>query len=369
MKYIKGLDTLRAFAVFLVIIGHWGPHKFVSSPFLTFIFSKLIQAGTFGVDLFFVLSGYLITRILLGARENTVPGQRMKIVKSFYIRRALRIFPIYFLLLFFVILMGNDEYVNNHAAWYFTYTSNFLIFKSNLWAGLAHTWSLAVEEQFYLIWPWIIIFVPKKYLLHIISLSFLIGLVSTLILNYVYGQISAILLLPCITAFSIGALFAYVQFHERYQKTFITVCLALFPICIILLLVHQLGNELILIRFVNAVIAICAIIYVVQEKYNRITGFIFNNKLLVNMGKISYGIYLYHYRLPLYYYILLNYLQARFHLGTKLFNFLALPPSAWLIHLAILLLISVLSYRYIERAFLKLKKYFSYSRKQAVIYA
>jgi peptidoglycan/LPS O-acetylase OafA/YrhL len=96
MKYIKGLDTVRAFAVFFVIIAHWGPHTFNNAPFLTFIFTKIVPDGMFGVDVFFVLSGYLIPRILLDARQKSVENNKVSIIKNFYIRRALRIFPFTF---------------------------------------------------------------------------------------------------------------------------------------------------------------------------------------------------------------------------------------------------------------------------------
>eukprot|EP01136_Pigoraptor_vietnamica_P044419 Opistho-1_new@21151 len=159
LKYYEGLDVLRAFAVCFVIIAHWGPSKF-RSEILTFIFQKIIPDGLFGVDLFFVLSGFLITSILLNAKDNA-NGNRMTIIKSFYIRRALRIFPIYYLLIAIVYLL-NDQSVKDHLIYYLSYTSNFLTFKLRDWGSISHTWSLAVEEQFYLIWPWIIIFIPKK---------------------------------------------------------------------------------------------------------------------------------------------------------------------------------------------------------------
>jgi len=359
MKYIKGLDTLRAFAVFLVIITHWGPRTF-KSPVITFIFTRLIPDGKFGVDLFFVLSGYLITKILLNARNEALPDERLRIIKSFYIRRALRIFPIYFLLILFVAFILNDQFVKEHILYFFTYTSNFLVFKLNYWTQISHTWSLAVEEQFYIIWPWLIIFSPRKYLLGLILTALAIGVLSTIILESQYGEFAAVLLLPCITAFSIGALYAYVQLNPRFKKTVTVTYLVLLPACLVLLFVFQMGNKIILIRLVNSIIAINAIIYVVKENYGLIAKAIFSNRFLVNIGKISYGVYLYHYILPGFYDSAVNFLIRTFHLNGKLSRFLTFPPWSYLFLYAILFLISYLSYRFIETAFLRLKKKFSY---------
>lgn len=151
---------LRSLAVFFVIITHWGPNDF-SSPVFTSIYQKIMPNGVFGVDLFFVLSGYLITQILLTARINAGGVNKLKIIKAFYIRRALRISPIYYLLIIIVILL-KDQFVINHILYFITYTSNFLVFKTRSWVSITHTWSLSVEEQFYLIWPWVMIFPHKK---------------------------------------------------------------------------------------------------------------------------------------------------------------------------------------------------------------
>ena len=90
MKYIARLDSLRAYAVIIVIISHWFPKIAIS---------KLFPLGSIGVDVFFVLSGFLITYILLGYKNNSNGAIKQKF-KVFYVRRVLRIFPIYYLSLF-----------------------------------------------------------------------------------------------------------------------------------------------------------------------------------------------------------------------------------------------------------------------------
>jgi peptidoglycan/LPS O-acetylase OafA/YrhL len=112
-----------------------------------------------GVDLFFVLSGFLITRILL--RGEPTPG----FIGGFYIRRALRLFPLYYLALAVILIFSADT----RAGWpYFTfYAANFWVTITQRWGDAAHFWSLAVEEQFYLIWPFVVLFVSRRVLTRI----------------------------------------------------------------------------------------------------------------------------------------------------------------------------------------------------------
>jgi peptidoglycan/LPS O-acetylase OafA/YrhL len=358
MRYIKGLDTLRAVAIMLVIITHWGPHT-LKSIWLTFFFSKILPNGMFGVDLFFVLSGYLITTILLTSRQENDETNRLIIIKNFYIRRILRIFPIYFLFVFIMVYLLNNSYIKDNILYFITYTTDFLVLRDGK-QYISHTWSLAVEEQFYLLWPWVIIYTPKKYLFRIIILAIAVGLISTIVLQYFYGIYAVYLPLPCITAFAIGALYSYVNIYNPFKKVVITIFLILLPFCIALLLIYQFGNQFILIRSVNSVIAIVLVIYVSRENYNSFSRYVFNNKLLTNVGKISYGIYLYHFNLPFYYSAFINYLGVKFVFNTKTLKLLINPPPAYLIQLTLLLLISIASYHYIELVFLRLKKNFSY---------
>lgn len=157
-KYISGLNGIRAIAVLMVII--W--HRFPEGHFM-----KMIPVGPFGVNIFFVLSGYLISRILfegvLKIKAKTATSYQL--IKSFVIRRSLRIFPIYYIVLFLMYftdgIIGNS--FRDNFAWYFFYASNYLIYNEGRWFGcLAHLWSLAVEEQFYLVWPFLVLVFFQK---------------------------------------------------------------------------------------------------------------------------------------------------------------------------------------------------------------
>lgn len=155
--YIPELDGLRALAVILVLLVHFGPQADIGSGLW-----RLESIGWVGVDLFFVLSGFLITGILLDTREHRF------YYWNFYIRRTLRIFPLYY----FVLIIGTVVFILWHRVfdrdlyrrlyeilWYFFYVGNFRIaFKNHepSLAFLAALWSLQIEEQFYLIFPFLV---------------------------------------------------------------------------------------------------------------------------------------------------------------------------------------------------------------------
>ncbi len=155
--YIPQFDSLRAIAVLLVIVHHWVPENSILN---------YTPNGPLGVNIFFVLSGFLITGILLKSKKQveTHGLARKTVFRNFYIRRTLRIFPIYYLLLI-VLWYLKDPSIQKDGVYYFTYTSNFLFYSEQFFPGrLAHLWPLAVEEQFYIIWPFLIIFTLRKYL-------------------------------------------------------------------------------------------------------------------------------------------------------------------------------------------------------------
>ena len=138
------LDGLRAFAILPVLYTHfWNDDNWL---------------GSAGVFLFFVLSGYLITGILL--RSRTKPSA----LQNFYIRRFLRIAPIYYVTLGLACLIHLPG-IRQTFLWHFFYLSNVLFTLKNSWTSpwyTAHLWTLSVEEQFYLVWPFLILFLPSK---------------------------------------------------------------------------------------------------------------------------------------------------------------------------------------------------------------
>jgi len=117
--------------------------------------ARWLILGQTGVDLFFVLSGFLISTILLKAQHS-----RWHEVRNFYVRRVLRIFPLYFGYLIGASFLGAGV-----SWWFWVYLQNFpMAFNATDLVGPNHFWSLAVEEQFYLVWPFLILFWPRRWL-------------------------------------------------------------------------------------------------------------------------------------------------------------------------------------------------------------
>jgi len=154
IKHIAELDGIRGLAIGLVLIYH-----FVSASLGPL--RRVAESGWVGVDLFFVLSGFLITRILLSSRGAP------HYFRNFYARRALRVWPLYYVILAFAFVGTRALPVRMHVGasllpFYLTFTQNIVgTVGFGPWA-VAHTWSLAIEEQFYLVWPWVVFLLPRR---------------------------------------------------------------------------------------------------------------------------------------------------------------------------------------------------------------
>ena len=354
---------MRAFAIIFVLMGHWGMPFSTKNPVGGFIKQYIIPDGTFGVDLFFVLSGFLITSILLHVKDANEHDSQFKGIKTFFIRRILRIFPIYYLTIFFLLIINYSE-VREHAWYYLTFTSNILLYQTNSWGFIPHTWSLAVEEQFYLLWPWLILYVNKKYLKYVFALAILTGIVSSYIVSDVLhkGEFP-ILVFNCMGCFGLGGLYAYSRYTGTPYRKFEQWLLPAFVISVIMYFrwkfVHDAfwAHTTFLFRIVEGIISVQIITAVVNNKSARIRKNILENRYLNFIGVISYGIYLYHNILqPIYD----GYIErAR----------LRHPGMPWIIYnyyfsycakLFLIFVISWLSYKLIEKPLLGLKKRFEY---------
>jgi peptidoglycan/LPS O-acetylase OafA/YrhL len=149
------LDALRAFAVLSVLAVH-----FVSHPPR---WLEVVPWAACGVQLFFVLSGFLITGILLDSRNEVEAGaSRFWMLRQFYTRRFLRIFPLYYAVVLVGWLIKLPGFTET-LGWNLSYLTNFYILQKGAWIEVAsHLWTLSVEEQFYLVWPWVVLFLPNK---------------------------------------------------------------------------------------------------------------------------------------------------------------------------------------------------------------
>jgi peptidoglycan/LPS O-acetylase OafA/YrhL len=271
-KHIPQLDGMRGLAVLLVLLAH-SAVEFTHVP----AFRWIDGYGDLGVQLFFVLSGFLITGILLDTKDTP------NFFRNFFARRALRIYPLYYLLLGFVMFSG---VVHQHGVrwWpYMFYLSNIVYGHTVEPSPLAPTWSLAVEEQFYLVWPYVVSVFSRR-ALERLCIAMIVGAIAL--------RLSGVLLLHN-TFLQLDALGAGALIACRADKIVSWRPYAFFVVCLLPLglklppgfwnsvshTVQALGGAALLIILLDSKILISRIFCTSPLRY---------------LGKISYGVYLLH---------------------------------------------------------------------------
>ena len=352
MKFIKELDSIRGIGIIIVVLFHWLP---VDAFYNTF------PNRPFGVDVFFVLSGYLITHTLLtsrfGAEAAGIPIRH--VFKNFYLRRALRILPAYFLVILLILLLHQslEASLKGELIPSLTFTLNFYFQKSRYWGDLTtHLWTLSVEEQFYLIWPFIILLIPREALPYAIFIFVLTGIGSQLMItDKEFGYLPTN---TCFDAFGIGAWLAWVRIcrPSDLSKQYCIIRWLGAISCVVLVFGAGFPDTVFLApqRTLRSLVALWAISYVIYKDHRgELRNLpVFSNRILISMGKISYGMYLYHIFLPWSYY------KLNAPLNDMLPDFLDpfMFPITVVENFAILVLISWLSYKFIERPILHFNK-------------
>jgi peptidoglycan/LPS O-acetylase OafA/YrhL len=312
---IPGLDGVRGFAFALVFFLH----------------ADYFYGGWVGVQLFFVLSGFLITDILLRMKEKFSAGD---FFRKFYGRRFLRIFPLYYfyLLLMFVVTaivlqigyrIGYMERFRDHLPYAIFYVYDLFnassAFKGESWL-IGHLWSLSLEEQFYIVWPLLVFLTPQKHIKKLFYAAIITGPLFRLAVSalYYYGDPTflyedmgiTIYVLPFsqLDAFGLGALITRIDDipKARWQFFAMLVAIPFIGFTSAYLSTGELGNLTALgfghplegdlkqvwgYFYFNYLFALL-IYLVVREK--RFLKF-FDNKFLSYVGKISYGLYIYHF--------------------------------------------------------------------------
>jgi peptidoglycan/LPS O-acetylase OafA/YrhL len=365
LGYIRQFDGIRAVAVILVILTHWFPGGIAGK----------FGFGAIGVDIFFVLSGFLITRILIVERLKSeaklLVYSKMKAIKNFMVRRSLRIFPIYYLLLFLLIIFNKQlpNPVSQDWEWYFFYMQNTLFFINQAWPGgkLSHLWSLAVEEQFYLFWPWLILFVSQKWMLKLIVFSFFVGITSAYWLPMMLKSESEVDILtpPCMQAFAAGGILAY--FHIKrgdnfyHLKNYFLIP-ALFSFCYLILGLKGFLPLIVDVRTIVSIIMVGLISSILINPNSLLALYFFGNPVFVLLGKISYGVYLFHNFIPLLLNSLLHLLNKKnIEILSLIYNPKLNEQSIlfYFISFLILVIISLTSFYLFESKIQKFKKYFT----------
>lgn len=297
--YFPALDGLRGLSILLVVLGH------------AFGFYNIHVAG-YGVMIFFVLSGFLITNILLEGRESLSKGRSIgEAFRGFYIRRALRIFPIYIATVTFLALIGFSDFPRMYV-WLILYLTNFYIWHSEQWIGAAsHLWSLGVEEQFYLIWPFVILLTQRRLLIPV-SLLVIAGSWVSIYVFYRPG-VPFYMMLPTSAGvyLATGALATLLADRwdllraERMFRLLAVIGGLVFALKIIImhsdLANAKVGSELLIAVTSPTGISIFAawLILALAANTNSILSAIFAAGPMRYVGKISYGFYVIH--LPVFF--------------------------------------------------------------------
>lgn len=373
-SHMPALDGVRGVAVLVVMILHFtilnpssgGEH----------IFALGASFGWAGVDLFFVLSGFLITGILIDAKSGDA------YFRTFYMRRALRIFPLYYAFLIFIfwiwpLLSPSTTEPLGPRLWTLGYMGNFL-FAFNGWEGVpghtTHLWSLAIEEQFYFIWPLVVFLSGRRTLVKICLWA--IGLAWFTRLGFHLGLghgVAGYALLPArMDALALGGLLSVMVrspgWVEKLQANLPKLALgglgllvltcALTPILAPgdgLLPPLQLHVQLLGYPAVD-LLSLALVGYAILPGVHR-EGSILMNATLRKLGKYSYALYLLH--IPLR-----NVVIERIFPGGDLPTVFGsqIPAQLLLIVGAIALtyVVSLLSWNLFERHFLTLKRHFEY---------
>ena len=344
--YFPRLDTIRCYAVFAVVFAHifsiwtWRSPDEVAAPL-----------GYAGVVVFFVLSGFLITRLLMRESPDKTLTQSFL---HFYARRCLRIFPIYYLYLA-VVFYFNLADIAQVSFYPWLYLSNFYIYEHGWIDAHSHIWSLSVEEQFYLVAPLLVLFWRNntRALFILFSAIILTALIARLYLTTQTGHITEVFTLACVDYLAIGGVLAvaYEKIGERIQP--FGMPLVIWGIIIYFttyfLKTQFAWGDLLFWSLGRMSLALFGAGLVIMALYGKEKFSLLHNSFTIRMGVISYGIYLYHNILIKYYADI-----ARFF-AIELGNSLTLKVITSLI---ITIALAEVSYRIIELPLLKLKNYF-----------
>ncbi|HET9086889.1 MAG TPA: acyltransferase [Acidobacteriaceae bacterium] len=377
--HLPALDGLRGLAILLVLVSHLMLFNDRTGSRLGDSLAALRGLGWTGVDLFFVLSGFLITGILYDTLQDP------RYFRSFYMRRFLRIFPLYYGFLLFMVLLAHWQhfswggrqyvllaYLQNTGLW-FPVTD----FHPGALADLDHFWSLAVEEQFYVFWPLLVFLVRGRSRLIALTLSLSAAAVLLRIALYLHGAspLAIFMSTPCrMDTLLMGGCVALVARGESDwipRRWMLPLALTSAVVIAAYTLAHphrDMRAGFFGATFGYSVIAIgCVALLIAALDRNSPIQRVLSGRVLRSLGKYSYGIYVLHIFISHLFGTLLQRV-----LGQSLRNFLTpvlhSHPLAVMVefclNLAVVFGAAYVSYHLYELHFLRLKRYFGY-RKQA----
>ncbi len=371
------LDGLRGLAIVLVLFYH--QTILVSAAPMDEWLARISAAGWIGVDLFFVLSGFLITGILYDAKGSA------HYFRNFYARRVLRIFPLYYAVVIFSLVLlpqlGHYKAVNfgriaGSEIWYWVFLSNVSIAAAGEFrhAILDISWSLAIEEQFYLIWPLVVLFFSRSALIKIClgCIAFSLGLRIVLVLTGV-PPIAVYVLTPCrLDGLAVGALLALSVRGTASAPSWTRHAPKIFPVAGALLAalalwqgglawdnrwVQTLGYTLLAIFF-GALLA-QILVTAPQTRLARVFG----SRVLIAFGIYSYALYLFH--MPVRG-VLRDFVFNRFPFSI-LGSLVVWQILFYVVATVLTLALAFLSWQLYEKHFLALKRYFPTRAPRAIL--
>ncbi|HEX4155586.1 MAG TPA: acyltransferase [Acidobacteriaceae bacterium] len=367
-RHIPALDGVRGIAVILVLICHlfWSDGAPAGGHLLHFV-AQFRAAGWVGVDLFFVLSGFLITGILY----DTLPARHF--FRNFYARRILRIFPLYYgvfaLLLLITSILG--EHWSRSLFSYLTYTDNLHI-KIHIpptnapWVNINHFWSLMVEEQFYLCWPLLVFLLRSR---RRIAIAAILGALASLAVRLTLVHIGLSAHAPfllyswtpsCLDGLFLGALLAMAvrsRLRDRVLALSLPVLLACAAVIAALWYTHsgfEPDHSTVVATWGTFVLVIGFTAFTAATlRAGTLSQKAASDPTLRFFGRYSYGLYVYHYTIAG---LINGHLRPILlaHTGSKFLS--VLIPG--LIALALSVAVAWLSFTFYESRFLLLKKRF-----------
>ena len=359
IKYRPEIDGLRAIAVGIVVLYHAD---------IKLRGYSIFTGGFIGVDIFFVISGYLITSIIL----NELISTGYFSFKNFYERRVRRILPALIVVMFvtlpfaWIYLLPSNLIEFCYSILYsLGFSSNFYFWNTGQIYGVEngilkpflHTWSLSVEEQFYIIFPITLVIIYKffnKYLFHFLVIGFLISLITADWSSRNYESVSFYFIHTRIWELLSGSILAYLEINYRqtHKNNFLYSILPTLGMLLIIYSTFNFNEKTIHPSFYTLlpVIGTCLIIRFSGKK-DLLTK-ILTTKLFVGIGLISYSLYLWHY--PVFAFNELNWISQQ----ASSLNFIEDKLSKKIFLCLLSIFFSIITYFFVERKFRNLKKKF-----------